>query len=218
MKLLRPILIGLLLAAAFFIYTSRREGASNPAGWITRPATVDITEAAGPVELDSEEQNNVSLYTRVLPSVVNITTRSVSFDFFYGPVPQGGAGSGFIIDKEGHVLTNAHVIQGAQQIYVTLANQKQYKAEVVGSDRSHDLAVIQIKAPDLKPSVLGTSEGLKVGQKVYAIGNPFGLAGTMTRGIISSIQLTSRARVAPVSMRLSRPTPQSIRATRVDLC
>jgi S1-C subfamily serine protease len=191
MKLIRPILIGLFLAAAFFIYTSRREGTTNPTEWITRPAKVDITEAAGPVELDSEEQNNVALYTRVLPSVVNITTRSVSFDFFYGPVPQGGAGSGFIIDKEGHVLTNAHVIQGAQQIYVTLANQKQYKAEVVGSDRSHDLAVIQIKAPDLKPSVLGTSEGLKVGQKVYAIGNPFGLAGTMTRGIISSIRAVS---------------------------
>src|SRR5205807_2026486 len=110
------------------------------------------------------------------------------FDFFYGLVPQEGQGSGFIIDKEGHILTNYHVIADARQVEVTLNNRKTYRATVIGTDRSHDLAVIQIKAPDLPSMVLGDSRNLQVGQKVYAIGNPFGLSGTMTRGIVSSIR------------------------------
>jgi S1-C subfamily serine protease len=112
----------------------------------------------------------------------------MTFDFFYGLVPQEGQGSGFIIDKEGHILTNYHVIAEARQVEVTLHNRKKYKATVVGTDPPHDLAVIQIKAPELIPAVLGDSRNLQVGQKVYAIGNPFGLAGTMTRGIVSSIR------------------------------
>jgi S1-C subfamily serine protease len=120
--------------------------------------------------------------------VVNVTSRAMSFDFFYGMVPQEGQGSGFVIDKEGHILTNYHVIADARQVEVTMHNRKKYKATVVGTDPAHDLAVIQIKAPDLVPSVLGDSRNLQVGQKVYAIGNPFGLAGTMTRGIVSSIR------------------------------
>ena len=112
----------------------------------------------------------------------------MTFDFFYGLVPQEGQGSGFIIDKEGHILTNYHVIADARQVEVTLHNRKKYRATVIGTDRSHDLAVIQIKGPDLVPMVLGESKNLQVGQKVYAIGNPFGLSGTMTRGIISSIR------------------------------
>jgi S1-C subfamily serine protease len=103
-------------------------------------------------------------------------------------VPQEGQGSGFIIDKEGHILTNYHVIADARQVEVTLNNRKTYRATVIGTDRSHDLAVIQIKAPDLPSMVLGDSRNLQVGQKVYAIGNPFGLSGTMTRGIVSSIR------------------------------
>jgi len=112
----------------------------------------------------------------------------MTFDFFYGLVPQEGQGSGFVIDKEGHILTNYHVVADARQVEVTLHNRKKYKATVVGTDVPHDLAVIQIKAPDLVPAVLGDSRNLQVGQKVYAIGNPFGLAGTMTRGIVSSIR------------------------------
>jgi len=119
---------------------------------------------------------------------VNVTSRAMTFDFFYGLVPQEGQGSGFVIDKEGHILTNYHVIAEARQVEVTLHNRKKYKATVVGTDPPHDLAVIQIKAPDLIPAVLGESRNLQVGQKVYAIGNPFGLAGTMTRGIVSSIR------------------------------
>src|SRR5205823_15028983 len=131
---------------------------------------------------------NITVYRKNIDSVVNITSRAVAFDFFYGLVPQEGQGSGFIIDKEGHILTNYHVIADARQVEVTLHNRKKYRATVVRADRSHDLAVIEIQAPDLPAMVLGDSRNLQVGQKVYAIGNPFGLSGTMTRGIVSSIR------------------------------
>ena len=121
-------------------------------------------------------------------AVVNITSTAVAFDFFYGAVPQQGQGSGFIIDPDGHILTNNHVIAGARQVEVTLWNKKKYRAEVIGADRQKDLAVIQIPAKSLAAATLGDSKTLEVGQKVYAIGNPFGLNGTMTRGIISSIR------------------------------
>src|SRR5260370_11207461 len=115
------------------------------------------------------------------------------FDFFYGLVPQEGQGSGFVIDKEGHILTNYHVVADARQVEVTLHNRKKYKATVVGTDVPHDLAVIQIKAPNLVPAVLGDSRNLQVGQKVYAIGNPFGLAGTVTGRVSGPNPPLSRA-------------------------
>jgi S1-C subfamily serine protease len=149
---------------------------------------VEITEAAPGEGLDSEEQNNISVYRKNIPSVVNVTSRTMTMDFFYGLVPQEGQGSGFVIDKDGHILTNYHVVKDAREVEVTLHNRKKYKATVVGTDPAHDLAVIQIQAPSLVPAVLGDSRNLQVGQKVYAIGNPFGLAGTMTRGIVSSIR------------------------------
>jgi len=191
MKLMRPIFLALLIAGAFFYFTTWRSNAMHPADWLhqaVNPVKVDITEAAGGESLDSEEQNNVSVYRRNIPSVVNVTSRAMTFDFFYGLVPQEGQGSGFVIDKEGHILTNYHVVADARQVEVTMHNRKKYKATVVGTDPAHDLAVIQIKAPELVPAVLGDSRALQVGQKVYAIGNPFGLAGTMTRGIVSSIR------------------------------
>jgi S1-C subfamily serine protease len=192
MKLLRPAVFALVLAGAFFYFTTWRSNSKHPgsaaADWLSRPDQVEITEASGGEGLDSEEQNNISVYRRNIPSVVNVTSRAMSFDFFYGMVPQEGQGSGFVIDKEGHILTNYHVVADARQVEVTMHNRKKYKATIVGTDPPHDLAVIQIKAPDLVPSVLGDSRNLQVGQKVYAIGNPFGLAGTMTRGIVSSIR------------------------------
>ena len=189
MKLLRPVLLAVVFAGAFFYFTTYRSGQMHPANWFGRPSNrVEITEAASNGAFDAEEQNNMSVYRKNIDSVVNITSRAVTFDFFYGLVPQEGQGSGFIIDKEGHVLTNYHVIADARQVEVTLHNRKKYRATVVGTDRSHDLAVIQIKGPGLTPMVLGDSRNLQVGQKVYAIGNPFGLAGTMTNGIISSIR------------------------------
>src|ERR1700680_3429495 len=189
MKLLRPILLAVIFAGAFYYFTTYRSGPMHSANWFGRPLNkVEITEAATTEPFDAEEQNNIGVYRKNIDSVVNITSRAVTFDFFYGLVPQEGQGSGFIIDKEGHVLTNYHVIAEARQVEVTLHNRKKYRATVVGTDRSHDLAVIQIKGPGLTPMVLGDSRNLQVGQKVYAIGNPFGLSGTMTRGIISSIR------------------------------
>jgi S1-C subfamily serine protease len=188
MRFLRTLIFAILLASAFFYFTTYRNGHLHPASWIGRPERVEITEAAGSETLDAEEQNNISVYHKNIASVVNITSRVMTFDFFYGLVPQEGQGSGFVIDKEGHILTNYHVIADARQVEVTLHNRKKYKATIVGTDKSHDLAIVQIKAPDLQPMTLGDSANLQVGQKVYAIGNPFGLAGTLTRGIVSSIR------------------------------
>ena len=191
MKLVRPLILAMVIAGAFFYFTTWRSnsaGEPHSSDWFSRPDRVEITEAAPGESLDGEEQNNISVYKKNIPSVVNVTSRAMTFDFFYGLVPQEGQGSGFVIDKEGHILTNYHVIADARQVEVTMHNRKKYKANIVGTDPSHDLAVIQIKAPELIPAVLGDSRNLQVGQKVFAIGNPFGLAGTMTRGIVSSIR------------------------------
>ncbi len=188
MRFLRTLFFAILLASAFFYFTTYRNGRLHPANWISHPQHVEITEAAGSEALDAEEQNNINVYKKNIASVVNITSRVMTFDFFYGLVPQEGQGSGFVIDKDGHILTNYHVIADARQVEVTLHNRKKYKATIVGTDKSHDLAIVQIKAPDLQPMTLGDSSNLQVGQRVYAIGNPFGLAGTLTLGIVSSIR------------------------------
>jgi len=186
MKLVRPVAIAVLLVGFFFYFTTYR---SRTFHLVNSPAEkIEVTEAASNEPLDSDEQNNISVYRKNIGSVVNVTSKAVAFDFFYGLVPQEGQGSGFIIDRDGHVLTNYHVIAEARQVEVTLHNRKKYQATVVGTDRSHDLAIIQIKVPDLAPMTLGDSKNLQVGQKVYAIGNPFGLSGTLTSGIVSSIR------------------------------
>ena len=188
MRFLRPFLLGIVIASAFYWLTTHHQGTDPIAGILARPTHVELSEAAGPEKLDPEEENNIEVYHRVIPSVVNITSKTVAYDFFFGPVPQEGQGSGFIIDKDGHILTNYHVVGDAAQVDVTLHNKKTYHATVIGRDRAHDLAVVQIKAPEVVPAVLGESKNLQVGQKVFAIGNPFGLSGTMTRGIISSLR------------------------------
>jgi len=147
-----------------------------------------LTEAHAAPSFDAEELNNIAVYKKALPSVVNITSKSMAYNFFYGQVPQEGQGSGFILDKAGHVMTNFHVIADANRIEVMTSDKHHYKATIVGQDKAHDLALLQINAPNLQPVTLSDSSGLVVGQKVYAIGNPFGLSGTMTRGIISAIR------------------------------
>jgi S1-C subfamily serine protease len=192
MKTLRPLLFSIVLVLAFYLVTTHNAGRllHLPVGGdhVSRPAKIEITEAATPPPIDAEEQNNINVYRKVIPSVVNITSTAIAFDFFYGAVPQQGQGSGFVIDSAGHILTNYHVIAGARQVEVTLWNKKKYRADVIGSDRQKDLAVLQISAKNLTAATLGDSKNLEVGQKVYAIGNPFGFSGTMTRGIISSIR------------------------------
>lgn len=187
MKLLRPVLLATLLVLTFYFVTTRLAGPDAPS-WVTRPSHVELTQAAGPANYDADEQNNINVYKKALPSVVNITSTAVAFDFFYGAVPQQGMGSGFVIDTEGHILTNNHVVEGARQLEVTTSDKKKYKAQIVGTDPVHDLAVIQIPNKSVPQAEIGDSKSLVVGQKVYAIGNPFGLSGTMTRGIISSIR------------------------------
>ena len=157
-----------------------------------------LTEAQAAPAYDAEEQNNIAVYKKALPSVVNITSTAMTFNFFYGQVPQQGQGSGFILDKSGHVLTNFHVIADANRIEVMTSDKHHYKATIVGSDKMHDLALLQINAPNLQPVTLSDSTGLTVGQKVYAIGNPFGLSGTMTRGIISSIRSIKGPEGSPI--------------------
>jgi S1-C subfamily serine protease len=199
---MRRILLVLLLVGGFWYLAAhlpddlRHLSLLGPRG---AGSPLELTEAHAAPEYDAEEQNNIAVYKRVLPSVVNITSTSLVFNFFYGQVPQQGQGSGFVLDKTGHVLTNYHVVENANRgIEVQLSNKHKYTAKVIGTDKVHDLALLQIDAPDLQPVTLADSSNLAVGQKVYAIGNPFGLAGTMTRGIISSIRSVRGAEGAPI--------------------
>ncbi len=204
---LRPVLLVILILSGFYYLTTHVGSTSVGSPWLHRsaPSAVDsgsstaavsgpmgsfeLTQASAAPAYDTEEQQNIAVYKKALPSVVNITSTAVAFDFFYGPVPQQGQGSGFILDKQGHILTNNHVIDNAQRVEVTLFDKHKYKATVVGVDKGHDLALLLINnAPNLQPATLAESQSLTVGQRVYAIGNPFGLSGTMTRGIISAIR------------------------------
>lgn len=137
------------------------------------------------------EIQNITVYEKCSDAVVNINTQVVAYDWFLEPyVQDGGSGSGSIIDKRGYILTNVHVIQNATKIYVSLSDGTQYEASIVGQDADSDLAVIKFDPPEgveLKTIQFGDSTGLKVGQKVIAIGNPYGLARTMTTGIVSSL-------------------------------
>jgi len=137
-----------------------------------------------------EERINVAVYEAANRSVVNINTKSVQTDmFFMREIISPGEGSGVVIDRRGHVLTNFHVVDGAREVMVTLFNTETYKASLIGVDPDTDTAVLKIDAPSesLHPVRFGSSSDLKVGQRVYAIGNPFGLERTMTTGIISSL-------------------------------
>ena len=193
MKLLRPIILAILLAGAFFYFTTWKSSPLRLTNLISRPNKLEITEAAGSEPLDAEEQNNISSTAKTSRPSSTSRQRPSPSTSSTDSFPQEGQGSGFVIDKEGHILTNYHVIADARQVEVTMHNRKKYRATVIGTDPTHDLAVIQIEAPSLTPAVLGDSRNLQVGQKVYAIGNPFGLAGTMTRGIVSSIRSVARA-------------------------
>lgn len=180
---------GLILAGLFLALTTWRLGhiplahGGGPITLLTAPPQTSFAP---------EEQRMIDIYARVRPSVVNITSQIIQFDFLFGPVPESGQGSGFIINRDGYILTNFHVIQGARQLTVTwtpaTSQSHTYNATVVGTAQALDLAVIKIPATDLPPVTLGDSSRLQVGQQVEAIGNPFGLPGTMTHGIISSIR------------------------------
>jgi S1-C subfamily serine protease len=163
------------------------------------PVVIVVTATPGPLErwptlspdqlVDVEEQLVVSVYERVSPAVVHITSRAYVYGFFFEIVPQEGSGSGFVYDQDGHIITNYHVIEGAEELDVTLADGTMVSAQVVGADPYSDLAVIKVDVPPekLHSVELGSSSNLRVGQRTIAIGNPFGLDRTLTTGVISAL-------------------------------
>ena len=142
-----------------------------------------------PDELSEDESNNIEIYEKLNSGVVNITSITFSYDWFFQPVPKAGTGSGSIIGIEGYVLTNYHVVKDAEDLTLTLANGSEFKGYVIGIDPENDLAVLKFNPGDkiLTAIPLGLSSDLKVGQKVLAIGNPFALERTMTTGIVSGL-------------------------------
>lgn len=188
-RAIRFLAIGLIIGLGAY-WAGSRYGPRTPTTVNARPA-LNLTNgtASG---LDPTETENVRIYRQASPAVANIVTRTVEYDFFYNPVSVEGAGSGFLIDPDGHILTNFHVIQGAQTIEVTLGDLTRYKAKLIGADTRNDIALIQIDTKDKKftPLPLGDSRNLLVGQRVLAIGNPFGFSSTLTTGIVSALGRT----------------------------
>lgn len=170
-----------LISKRFFIY------------FLILSITLLSVEKAFPVTED--EKNNIAVYEKVADGVVNVISTAVQLDFFFNAFPTQGSGSGSIIDIKGHILTNYHVVANAQKLEVTLSDGSKWPAKLIGSDPDNDLAVIKIDAPKEKLKVIpmGDSKSLKIGQKVLAIGNPFGLQRTLTTGIISSLGRTIRS-------------------------
>src|SRR2546428_1611451 len=142
--------------------------------------------------LTDDESINVRIYRQASPAVANILTKATEYDFFMDPVPVEGAGSGFVIDPRGYILTNFHVVEGAQSIEVVLGDQSHHAAKFIGADQRNDVALIKIdpKGKKLVTLSLGDSSALQVGQKVLAIGNPFGFQSTLTTGIVSALGRT----------------------------
>jgi S1-C subfamily serine protease len=142
--------------------------------------------------LTPDEAPTVKIYSEASPAVANINTQSVEYDFFRTPVPVQGAGSGFLIDSRGYVATNYHVVQGAQNIVVILGDHTHYPAKFVGADERNDVALVKIdlKGKTIAALPLGDSDSLLVGQKVLAIGNPFGFSSTLTTGVVSAVGRT----------------------------
>ena len=161
-----------------------------PAPVSLAPGSTPLIDAAG---LDFAERRVVEVYNRVAPSVVTITTRVLRRGFFFQVIPEEGSGSGFVLDREGRILTNFHVVEGAQNIEVIFEGDQVFPAQVIGLDPRNDVAVLQIDAPPelLTPVELGSSGDLQVGQRAIAIGNPFGqFSRTLTTGVISALDRT----------------------------
>lgn len=201
-------ILAVLLTSAVFRFFSRTKNNSADASGISAASTesqeetelavfetASVKQTVRPVSNDitytQDELQNISVYDACNGAVVNINTKVTAINWFLEPIVEdGGSGSGSIIDKRGYVLTNVHVIKGATKIYVSLSDGTQYEATVVGQDEDSDLAVIKFTPPEgtvLQTISFGDSTKLKVGQKVIAIGNPFGFDRTMTTGIVSAL-------------------------------
>ena len=158
----------------------------------TKPAGLSPSLAQRDAALTDDESINVRIYRQTAPAVANVLTKATQYDFFMDPVPVEGAGSGFIIDKRGYILTNFHVVQEAQSIEVVLGDQSRYPAKFIGADQRNDVALLKIEpnGKNLATLPLGDSGNLQVGQKVLAIGNPFGFQSTLTTGVVSALGRT----------------------------
>src|SRR6266513_294968 len=193
-QILAVALISALFAAGTIAVLDRLSNRFQPSG-----SAFSETSPKGLIDPASatDEQNNIEIYRTLSPGVVNVHSTSYARDFFGFVEPQEGSGSGSVIDQEGDILTNYHVIEGATKLAVSFGGQKNYAAQLVGGDPDTDLAVIKLLERPKEPLTiisLGDSDRLEVGQKVLAIGNPFGLDRTLTTGVISGLQRPIRAR------------------------
>ncbi len=193
MKVLRVLLTAvtavLILWSSFWLY----ERYISPSKGGTEES---VLAQSNKTMLLEAEKVAIDIYHKVSPSVVNITSTTLSYDYFHNPVPSQGSGSGMILTKDGYILTNNHVIENAKRLEVTLIDGKTYSATLVGKDPSSDVALLKINPPQgqsLPFVTLGDSKDLAVGQFVFAIGNPFGLNSTLTTGVISSLNRSLRA-------------------------
>jgi S1-C subfamily serine protease len=194
----RLILLALILVLGAFWVGSRygpRQSESVEArrlGEKTSVAALLKTDSQHPEKLTEEESINVRIYRQASPAVANILTKATEYDFFMDPVPVEGAGSGFVFDPRGYILTNFHVVAGAQSIEVVLGDKTRFPAKFVGADQRNDVALIKIDPKDkqLASLTLGDSSALLVGQKVLAIGDPFGFQTTLTTGVVSALGRT----------------------------
>src|SRR6266436_28515 len=194
---LRPLaVIAILILGAY--WAGARWGARQPINVEAIPNPVDSAAvknasfAERDAALSGDEALNVRIYRQSSSAVANILTKATEYDFWMDPVPVEGAGSGFVIDPKGYILTNFHVVQGAQSIEVVLGDQSRHSAKFIGADQRKDVALIKI-APAGKPLAvlpLGDSAARQVGQKVLAIGNPFGFMSTLTTGVVSALGRT----------------------------
>ena len=185
----RTIWIAALLVGAFVYFTSRNNSIVHRVltGWNDGPLYSEptVAQSAG---LSTDEMNNIDIYKAAKQSVVQVTSTVYQQTWFFEPVPVRDLGSGFVISADGRILTNFHVVSGSSAVEVALPDQTRYRARVLTRDRTNDIALIQIDAKKQLPFLtLGDSERLQVGQKVLAIGNPFGLSGTLTTGVVSSL-------------------------------
>ena len=182
------LLLGTFWAGARFGPRQPTQVEALPLGGSNSPKSVAERDAA----LTEDEAINVRIYRQVSPAVANILTKATEYDFFMDPVPVEGAGSGFVIDPRGYILTNFHVVEGAQSIEVVLGDQSRYPAKFIGADQRNDVALVKIepKGKNLVALSLGDSAAIQVGQKVLAIGNPFGFQSTLTTGVVSALGRT----------------------------
>jgi S1-C subfamily serine protease len=194
----RLLLITLILVLGAFWVGARygpRQADNVEARHNAEPTPVLSTTAAAPAQrtpLTEEESINVRIYKQASPAVANILTKATEYDFFMDPVPVEGAGSGFVIDPRGYILTNYHVVAGAQSIEVILGDKTRFPAKFIGADQRNDVALVKIdpKGKQLTALTLGDSSTLQVGQKVLAIGDPFGFQSTLTTGVVSALGRT----------------------------